>query len=117
MRCFPRRCPRPLVVVKMAVAIGNWRSRNIRGEEVASPSLVREERHRIVEEERKVVAGVSIEEIWRDYETAKTLLAIAEATGNEEKARIQRERVELLENEMREAVMDENIVEDFGRWC
>jgi len=98
-------------------AIGNWRSGNIRGEEVASLPLVREERHRIVEEERKVVAGVRIEEIWRDYETARTLLAIAEATGNEEKARIQRERVELLENEIREAVMDENLIGDLRGCC
>ncbi|RLC77173.1 MAG: hypothetical protein DRJ03_27310 [Chloroflexi bacterium] len=75
------------------------------------PLLTGEERQRVVVvEEREVVSGVSMEEIWRDYEAAKTLLAIAEAVGDEEKARIQRERVELLENEIREAVMD-------GRWC
>ena len=100
----------------MAAVIG-CRSGNIRGEEVASLPLVREERHDVVVEERKVVRGVSMEEIWRDYETAKTLLAIAEATGNEEKARIQRERLTMLENEMREAVMDENLIEDLRGWC
>ena len=99
----------------MAAVIG-WGSRNIRGEEVASLPLVREERHRIVEEERKVVAGVSIEEIWRDYETAKTLLAIAEAVGDEKRAETQRERVEMLESELRDAVSDEDY-EDFGGWC
>ena len=90
-------------------AIRGSAGRKIRGGEWR-PLLTGEERHRIVEEEWKVVSGVSMEEIWRDYEAAKTLLAIAEAVGDEEKARIQRERVELLENEIREAVMD-------GRWC
>ena len=98
-------------------AIGDWRSGKIRGEEVASLPLVREERHDVVVEERKVVAGVSIEEIWRDYETAKTLLAIAEAVGDEKRAETQRERVEMLESELREAVMDENLIEDLRGWC
>ena len=115
VRCFPR-CPRPLAVVAMA-AIRSFAEGKIRGGEWR-PLLTGEERQRVVVvEERKVVRGVSMEEIWRDYETAKTLLAIAEATGNEEKARIQRERLTMLENEMREAVMDENLIEDLRGWC
>ena len=115
MRFFPR-CPRPLAVVTMS-AIGNWRSGNIRGEEVASLPLVREERQRVVvEEERKVVSGVSMEEIWRDYEAAKTLLAIAEAVGDEERVRKQRERVEMLESELRDAVLCEDY-EELRGWC
>ena len=82
----------------------------IRREEVASLPLVEEERH-----ERRVERGVSVEEIWREYETARVLLEIAEAVGNEEKARIQRERVQRLEDELRDAVSDEDY-ED-GRWC
>ena len=84
----------------MAAVIGNWRSGNIRGEEVASLPLVREERHRIVEEERKVVAGVRIEEIWRDYITAKRLLEIAEAVGDEKRAETQRGRRSPLRREL-----------------
>ena len=98
-------------------AIGNWRSGNIRGKEVASLPLIVERHEKVVVVERKVEIGVSLEEIWRDYITAKRLLEIAEATGNEEKARIQRERVELLENEIREAVMDENLIEDLRGCC
>ena len=115
MRCFPRR-PRPLVVVKMAVAIGNWRSRNIRGKEVASLPLVREERHDVVVVERKVREGVSAEEIWKEYEAARLLLSIAEATGDEFKARKQRERVKMLEEELKEAVLCEDY-EDLRGWC
>ena len=108
VRCFPR-CPRPLAVMAMS-AIRSFAEGKMRGGEWR-PLLTGEERQRVVVvEEREVVSGVSMEEIWRDYEAAKTLLAIAEAVGDEEKARIQRERVELLENEIREAVMD-------GRWC
>ena len=87
--------------------------RRKRGKEVASLPLIVVERQRVVEEERKVVTGVSIEEIWREYETARRLLEIAEAVGDEVKAKIQRERVKMLENEIRDAVLDENLVEDF----
>ena len=81
----------------MAVAIGNWRSENIRGEEVASLPLVREE-------------------IWREYEAARHLLMIAEAVGDEKRAETQRERVEMLEEELKDAVLCEDY-EDFGGWC
>ena len=114
MRCFPR-CPRPLAVVAMA-AIGNWRSGNIRGEEVASLPSVREERHDVVVVERKVREGVSVEEIAREYDAALRLLLIAEAVGDEKRAETQRERVEMLESELRDAVSDEDY-EDFGGWC
>ncbi|RLG02757.1 MAG: hypothetical protein DRN54_03995 [Thaumarchaeota archaeon] len=115
MRFFPR-CPHPLAVMAMS-AIGNWRSGNIRGEEVASLPLMREERHEVVVIERKVREGVSSEEIWREYEAARLLLSIAEATGDEKRAETQRERVEMLESELREAVMDENLIEDLRGWC
>ena len=109
---FPR-CPRPLAVVLKMAAIGNWRSGNIRGEEVASLPLVREERHDVVVVERKVREGVSAEEIWKEYEAARLLLSIAEATGDEFKARKQRERVKMLEEELKDAVLCEDY-EDFG---
>ena len=103
----------PLRWCEMA-AVGNWRSGNIRGEEVASLPLVREERH---EQVKCVVSkGVSMEGIWREYEAARLLLSIAEATGDEFKARKQRERVEMLESELRDAVLCEDY-EDFGEWC
>ena len=111
---FSPRCPCPLAVVAMA-AIGNWRSGNIRGEEVASLPLVREERH-VVVIERKVREGVSVEEIAREYDAALRLLLIAEAVGDEKRAETQRERVEMLEEELKDAVMCEDY-EDFGRWC
>ena len=100
----------------MAAAIGNWRSGNIRGKEVASLPLVREERHDVVVVERKVREGVSAEEIWKEYEAARLLLSIAEATGDEKRAETQRERVEMLESELRDAVLCEDY-EDFGGWC
>ena len=87
--------------------------RRRRGKEVASLPLVVVERHEVVVEERVVSRGISIEELWREYETAKRLLEIAEAVGDEVKAKIQRERLENLENEIRDAVLDENLVEDF----
>ena len=87
--------------------------RRRRGEEVASLPLVVVERHEVVVEERVVSRGISIEELWREYETARRLLEIAEAVGDEVKAKIQRERVKMLENEIRDAVLDENLVEDF----
>jgi len=97
------------------MAGGNARRKRVRERrgKVASLPLVVVERQRVVEEERKVVAGVSMEELWREYETAKRLLEIASAVGDEFKAKVQRERVENLENEIREAVCDENLVEDF----
>ena len=98
----------------MAAVIG-WGSRNIRGEEVASLPLVREERH-VVVIERKVREGVSVEEIWKEYEAARLLLSIAEATGDEKRAETQRERVQMLEEELKDAVMCEDY-EDFGGWC
>jgi len=99
----------------MAAVIG-WGSRNIRGEEVASLPLVREERHDVVVVERKVREGVSVEEIAREYDAALRLLLIAEAVGDEKRAETQRERVEMLESELRDAVSDEDY-EDFGGWC
>jgi len=62
-----------------------------------------------------VCEGVSAEEIWRDYIAAKRLLEIAETVGDEAKARIQRERVEMLESELKDAAMCEDY-EDM-RWC
>ena len=112
---FPR-CPRPLAVMAMS-AIGNWRSGNIRGEEVASLPLMREERHEVVVIERKVREGVSVEEIAREYDAALRLLLIAEAVGDEKRAETQRERVEMLKEELKDAVLDENLVEDFRGWC
>jgi len=97
-------------------AVGNWRSGNIRGKEVASLPLVREERHDVVVVERKVREGVSAEEIWKEYEAARHLLMIAEAVGDEKRAETQRERVEMLESELRDAVLCEDY-EDFGEWC
>ena len=58
--------------------------------------------------------GVSIEEIWREYEAAKRLLEIAEICGDEFKAKIQRERVEMLESELKDAVMCD--YEDLRGW-
>ena len=69
---------------------------------MASLPLVREERHEVVE--RKVCEGVSIEEIWRDYITTQQLLEIAEAVGNEFKADMLRERLQMLEEELKDAV-------------
>jgi len=113
---FPRR-PDPLRWCEMAAvrgrAGGNIR---IRGEEVASLPLVREERHDVVVIERKVREGVSVEEIAREYDAALRLLLIAEAVGDEKRAETQRERVEMLESELRDAVSDEDY-EDFGGWC
>ena len=104
----------PLRWCEMA-AVGNRRSGNIRGKEVASLPLVREERH-VVVIERKVREGVSAEEIWKEYEAARHLLMIAEAVGDEKRAETQRERVEMLESELRDAVLCEDY-EDFGEWC
>ena len=96
-------------------AIGNWKSGNIRGEEVASLPLI-VERHDVVVVERKVREGVSVEEIAREYDAALRLLLIAEAVGDEKRAETQRERVEMLEEELRDAAMCEDY-EDFGGWC
>ena len=82
---------------------------------MASLPLVREERHDVVVE-RKVREGVSVEELWKEYEAARLLLSIAEATGDEKRVETQRERVEMLESELRDAVSDEDY-EDFGGWC
>ena len=82
---------------------------------MASLPLVREKRHDVVVVERKVREGVSVEEIWKEYEAARLLLSIAEATGDEFKARKQRERVEMLEEELKDAVLCD--YEDFGGWC
>jgi len=97
-------------------AIGNWRSGNIRGEEVASLPLVREERQRVVVIERKVREGVSVEEIAREYEAARHLLMIAEAVGDEKRAETQRERVQMLEEELKDAVLCDDY-EDLRGWC
>lgn len=98
----------------MAAARG-WKCGNIRGGEWR-PLSAWEERHEVAVEERVVSRGVSIEEIWREYEAAKRLLEIAEICGDEFKAKIQRERVEMLENELRDAVMCEDY-EDLRGWC
>ena len=97
----------------MAAARGNWKSRNIRRGEWR-PLSAWVERHEVVVEERVVSRGVSIEEIWREYEAARHLLTIAEAVGDERKAEMLRERVEMLENELRDAVMCD--YEDFRGW-
>ena len=57
---------------------------------------------------------MSVEEIWKEYEAARLLLSIAEATGDEFKARKQRERVEMLEEELRDAAMSD--YEDLRGW-
>ena len=101
---------------EMLAAIGNWRSGNIRGEEVASLPLVREERQRVVVIERKVREGVSVEEIAREYEAARHLLMIAEAVGDEKRAETQRERVQMLEEELKDAVLCDDY-EDLRGWC
>jgi len=106
--------PPPCGGVEMA-AIRGRAGGNIRGGEWR-PLLTGEERQRVVEEERKVVTGVSVEEIWREYEAARHLLMIAEAVGDEKRAETQRERVEMLEEELRDAAMCEDY-EDFGGWC
>jgi len=97
-------------------AVRNWKRRNIkvRGGEWR-PLSAFGERHDVVVVERKVCEGVSAEEIWRDYIAAKRLLEIAETVGDEAKARIQRERVEMLEEELRDAAMSD--YEDFRGWC
>ena len=84
---------------------------NIRGGEWR-PLSAWEERHVVVG--RKVVEGVSMEEIWRDYITTQRLLEIAEAVGNEFKAEMLRERLQMLENELKDAVMCDY---EGGRWC
>jgi len=96
----------------MAAARGNWKRGNIRRGEWRSLSAWAE-RHEVVVE-RVVSRGVSIEEIWREYETARHLLTIAEAVGDERRAEMLRERVEMLENELRDAVMCD--YEDFRGW-
>ena len=58
--------------------------------------------------------GVSVEEIWKEYEAARLLLSIAEATGDEFKARKQRERVGMLEEELKDAVLCD--YEDLRGW-
>jgi len=78
-----------------------------KGEEEASLPSVREERH-----ERRVRRSVSVAEIAREYEVAKYLLTIAEAVGDEKKAEMQRERIKMLEDELKDAVSDEDY-EDF----
>ena len=78
-----------------------------KGEEVASLPSVREERH-----ERRVRGGVSVAEIAREYEIARYLLTIASAVGDERKAEMQRERIKTLEDELKDAVSDEDY-EDF----
>ena len=55
---------------------------------------------------------MSVEEIAREYEVAKYLLMIAEAVGDEKKAEMQRERIRMLEDELKDAVSDEDY-EDF----
>jgi len=105
MRFFPA-LPPPLAVMAMSAIRGRAEG-NIMGKEVASLPLVREERH--------VCEGVSVEEIWREYETARRLLEIAEICGDEFKAKIQRERVEMLEEELKDAVMCD--YEDLRGWC
>ena len=82
-------------------------SEHIRGEEVASLPFHRGERH-----ERRVRRSVSVAEIAREYEVAKYLLTIAEAVGDEKKAEMQRERIKMLEDELKDAVSDEDY-EDF----
>ena len=108
---FPR-CPRPLAVVTMS-AIGNWRSGNIRGEEVASLPLVREERHDVVVVERKVREGVSVEE--KGIRRCPSPSAYSRGGGRREKSG-DGERVEMLEEELKDAVLCEDY-EDFGGWC
>ena len=61
-----------------------------------------EERHVVIE--RRISEGVSVEEIWREYEAARLLLSIAEATGDEKRAETQRERLQMLESELKDAV-------------
>ena len=106
--------PAPLAVMAMS-AIRGLAGRKIRGGEWR-PLSAFEERHDVVVVERKVREGVSVEEIWKEYEAARLLLSIAEATGDEFKARKQRERVGMLESELRDAVMDENLIEDSRGW-
>ena len=75
-------------------------SEHIKGEEVASLPSVRWGRH-----ERRVREGVSVAEIAREYEVARYLLTIAEAVGDEKRAEMQRERIRMLEDELKDAVM------------
>jgi len=96
-------------------AVRNWKRRNIKVRGGIANLSAWEERHDVVVVERKVCEGVSAEEIWRDYIAAKRLLEIAETVGDEAKARIQRERVEMLESELKDAAMCEDY-EDM-RWC
>ena len=113
VRCFPR-CPRPLAVMAMS-AIRSFAEGKMRGGEWR-PLLTGEERHEVVVIERKVREGVSVEEIAREYDAALRLLLIAEAVGDEKRAETQRERMEMLEEELRDAAMCEDY-EDFGGWC
>ena len=61
---------------------------------------------------QRISRGVSVAEIAREYEVAKYLLMIAEAVGDEKKAEMQRERIKTLEDELKDAVSDEDY-EDF----
>jgi len=97
-------------------AVRGSAGRKIRGGEWR-PLSAFEERHDVVVVARKVREGVSVEEIWKEYEAARLLLSIAEATGDEKRVEMQRERVEMLESELRDAVMDENLIEDSKGWC
>jgi len=78
-------------------------SEHIRGVERKSLPFHRGERH-----ERRVRRGISVEEIAREYEVAKYLLMIAEAVGDEKRAEMQRERIKMLEDALKDAVSDED---------
>jgi len=95
-------------------AVRNWKRRNIKVRGGIANLSAFEERQREVVIEGKVREGVSAEEIWRDYIAAKRLLEIAETVGDEAKARIQRERVEMLEEELKDAVLCD--YEDLRGW-
>ena len=68
--------------------------------------------HRGERHERRVRRGVSVAEIAREYEVAKYLLMIASAVGDEKRAEMQRERIKMLEDTLKDAVSDEDY-EDF----
>ena len=70
------------------------------------------EEHHDVAVERRVRRGISVAEIAREYEVARYLLTIAEAVGDEKKAEMQRERIRMLEDALKDAVSDEDY-EDF----
>jgi len=53
-----------------------------------------------------------LKEIAREYEVAKYLLMIASAVGDEKRAEMQRERIKMLEDTLKDAVSDEDY-EDF----